>query len=376
MKSSLSVIAAASLLASISSPALAKKPKPEPAPEPETATLVLPIPAGQFGSLAGSENGYNVLDKFVLPKIGETGVNLEALQGVCNLTSEGKPLASGNSVFLALFGAILKPLFGFMFHKADKALDKKIEAYKAEWLAGTTTHLFRTDAKGALEPAYRCIRVVRVKELPKTEGDVAQIEFDALFLMHWVPRNTAWQLVPLRVATTNPVARGEKVSFAMSIAGSTAGTHEGRGKVETIAETVILKGKYKPKADLAAPAGELNVAYPAILCDLLRTSVVAPKGFAAPKDMAKADSAACAIGDPPPFNALVDNVTALPVFGTLPTGDGREGDAVNLAFKVAEAGKGPRLGRLEDWKVYLGKAGDGISDALTSAASDLIDGKD
>lgn len=376
MKSSLSCIVAASLLTCISSPSVAKKPKTVATEELEMATLVLPIPAGQFGALAASENGYNVLDKFVLPRIGENERNLGALQGVCNLTSDGQPLASGNSVFLALFGAILKPLFGFMFHKADKALDTKIEAYKAEWLAGTTTHLFRTDAKGMLEPAYRCIRVVRVKEAPKTEGDEAKIEFDALFLVHWVPKNMAWQLVPLRVATTNPVARGEKVNFAMSIAGSAVGAQEGRGKTETIAETVILTGKYKPKADTAVPAGELNIAYPACLCDLLRTAVVAPKALLVPKDMAKTGSAPCAISDPPAVNALVDNMTALSVFGNIPSGNAREGDAINLAFKVAEAGKGRKLKNLQDWKIFLGKAGDGISDALTTAASDLIDGKD
>lgn len=376
MKHALRTSVAAFALVVSPTSVLAKKPTQPATPKPEMATLVLPIPSGQFGTLAGSENGYDVLDRFKLPKITETGDNLNALQGICNLNADGKPQAGPNSFLIALFGAVLKPLFGLMFHKADEGLDEKIKGYKGEWEAGTTISAFGANAQGEPEPLYRCLRVVRVNELPDVEADTAVVNFDVLFLVHWIKTNKVWQLVPLRVETTNPIARGQKVNFAMSLAGNAVGVKEGQGHVEAISETVILTGKYKPKGDFAEPVGERSVSYPVSLCDLLRTGVVAPASLNVPKDMAKPDQAKCVVTDRPTQNALIDNVAALPVFGSIPSGNTHDGSAVNLVFKVAEAGKGPRLKQLEEWKTYLGKAGDGISDALTSAISGLLGSKE
>jgi hypothetical protein len=356
------------LLSATAHPTLAKRKPAVPEPKREPAAVVLPIAPGSFIALAGKPTGYKVADKFILPKINETDTaSFNRLNAVCDLGFNTRAAGGGESALIALFGALIKPLFGFMFHKADKAIDTKLEGYKAEWSAGMTVSLFQTDAGGTLMPKYRCIRISRVSEVSDQPNDVAKLDFDALFLVHWLPRNQSWQLVPLRVFTDDPVARGDKVKFAMSLAGSAISVDEGRGDTQTLPEAVILKGGYKIATDSDPTNGTESTTYPVAVCDLIKNNLVVPASFL------NSQIDPCKIEDQPPKSpSLVSNVTALAIPGTIPQGNAMDGSAANLVFKVAEVGEGRRKGRLEDWKTFIGKAGDGISDALTTAISGLL----
>ena len=371
MKRGISSLVIALALA-IPQPALAKKKPSSPEPARESAAVVVSIYPGSFVKAAVAESGFDVSGKYILPKFTESDAGiLGDLETVCDLPFNDKA-GGAESALIGIFGALLKPLFGVLFQKADKSIEKKLEAYKAEWSAGLTSSLFTTDANGVLQPKYRCLRIARVSEQSEvsSDKDVAVVNFDALLLIHWVPENQAWQLVPLRIHTGNPEARGDKVAFAMSMSGTSTTIIDGRGERQAFPETVVLQGKYKVASDANPTQGIGTTSYPIAVCELVQRGLRIPS--------AKLDNIAkkCSVGEVHNRNALLPNLPALPIPGSVPAGTKIDGSAVNLVFKVAEAGDGARKERLESWKAYLGKAADGLSDAMTTAISSLIsDGK-
>lgn len=344
--------------------------KPE-QPKRQAAALLLPIAPGEFGQIAGKP--FVVKDKFSVPAIAESDADtLSGVNALCDMSFDGKPAPGGGEagVLVALFGALLKPLFGMVFHKADQAIDAKIEAYKAEWSTGMTASLFVTDASGTVMPRYRCLRVVRVSEDGDAPADEAKIDFDAMFLVHWLPKSQSWQLLPLRVFTDDPAAQGTAVKYAMSLAGSAAGVKDGRGIVDSLTESVILKGGYSIDAAAKVTSGKPKTSYPIPVCDLLESKLATSAVFRSDASFAKCNSERMGKAT----DALVSNYTALAIPGQLPVGKSGEGSAVNVVLKVAEVGQGKKLDQLKAWKTFLSKAGDGISGALTTAITDLIDG--
>lgn len=348
-------------------------------PKTASATLLVPIAAGSYGSLVDDGTVDAVAGRFKLPPLTplneEDKIATARIRGICDTRFDGSR-GGGESALLGIVGALIKPLFGFLFHKADKAIDAKLEGYKAEWSAGVTAALFRSDSSGKVEPAYRCMRLLRVSEQPESKDDVATIQFDAIFAVHWVPASNAWQLVPLRVMTGDPVARGDEVKFAASIAGTSAIVSDGVGDTKTIPEMVVLKGAYDVTADTDPTQGKRKVAYPVKACDLINDNLVLPNISLAGASQMHPLRVACESDEGAnSLPKLVPSVAALAITGNLPTSPSTDGSASTIVIKVAEAGEGARKARLEDWKAFLGKAGDGMSDALTTAISELVAGK-
>lgn len=364
MKNLLSAALIGSLV--VSAQADAKTPKPKP-PERKQATLVLPIAAGKFDELVRNQSDIYG-NRFKLPAFTPAGADtakdqlaFDRIGAICGAGSSG----GSESFVVPIIAALIKPLFGLFFHNAADAIDKKIEDYKVEWKGRTTLGLFGGGA-GAIAPNYRCIRLVRVTEDPEKEGqdaDNAEIEFDALMAINWVEANRAWQLVPLRVYTHSPVARGTKVTYAVSLSGNAVTETKGKGDSAAIPETLLFKGAYKIAGDADPTNGIAKVTYPVDPC-------LAKKSMGVVTDE---PGEACNPSDKGKGAMLIPDVPALAIPGTVPDAAHSQGSAVNLSFNVAEAGEGKRLDSLQNWKTYLGKAGDGLSEALTAAITGLFD---